>query len=81
MDKLMNELYFGTIKKPKNPFSKCKSANEVFNLNRKILIEKKNLLDRLCMVVNYDGSLRVKGGVPDVGLMKKFCNKFYMPGT
>ncbi|KRX10569.1 hypothetical protein PPERSA_05389 [Pseudocohnilembus persalinus] len=39
------------------------------------------MLDRICVLVNYDGSLRLKGGCPDVSLMKKFCNSFYKPTT
>ena len=39
IQRLINKTYFGTSKKLRNPFVKCKTPFEIFNLHRRILIE------------------------------------------
>jgi len=53
--------FFGTSKKPRNPFKGCKTNMEIFNLNRRIKMQIKQLLTRICFIVDYDGTLRLKG--------------------
>jgi len=53
--------FYGTKKKPRNPFKNCKSNKEIFNLSRRIKIQIKSLLTRICIIVNYDASLRIRG--------------------
>ena len=34
--KALHEMYFGTIKKPKDIFKSCKSPKDIYHLHRKI---------------------------------------------
>lgn len=55
------EQFYGTSKRPRNPYKNCKTSTEIFNLSRRIKIQIKQFLTRICFIVDYDGSLRVKG--------------------
>ena len=70
VDKMLKSSYYGTKKKPRNPFLHCKSPKEIFNLNRRILIELKQSLNKIVFMMNYDGSIRLKGNVPSTNLIK-----------
>ena len=59
--KLVEEFYFGDKKQPKNPFRNCKNNADIFNLNRRIIYEKKQMLNRILILVNYDSKVRLKG--------------------
>lgn len=71
IEKLLRNSYFGSKRRPRNPFAKCLSPREIFNLNRRILIELKQTLNKICIIVNYDGSIRVKGNIPSAKELKK----------
>ena len=61
---------YGTQKKPQNPFKKCKTPSEIFNLSRRIKLNEKSLLARIYVIGNYDGTLRIKGESAVSGLLK-----------
>lgn len=58
--RILKDIY-GTAKSPKNPFQKCKTNKEIFDLHRRILIQQKHILARICLFVDYEGSIRIKG--------------------
>jgi len=58
---MVEEFYYGTETRPKNPFKKCTSPAEIYNLSRRISIEQKNFLQRICIIVSNNGNLRLKG--------------------
>lgn len=57
----MTERYYGTTKKPKNPFQNCKTPTEVFHLSRRISAEMGNTLRRIGVVCNEEGQIQLKG--------------------
>ena len=59
--KKLYEQFYGTNKKPRNPFKNCKTNKDVFNLSRRIKMQIKSFLGRICMIVDYDATLRIKG--------------------
>ena len=59
--KIVTEGYFGTAKKPKNPFRNCQTRKQVYHLSRMIEAEQKTFLDRICVIATSEGHLRVKG--------------------
>lgn len=77
IEKMLKNIYFGSKQKPRNPFSHCKSPKEIFNLNRRILIELKQNLNKILFLMNYDGSPRLKGNVPRTNLVKPHLTQKY----
>lgn len=77
VERIVRNTYFGSKKKPKNPFSKCQSPKEIFNLHRRILMDIKQHLNKICILVNYDGSIRLKGSIPNSNLIKPYLNQNY----
>jgi len=75
IEKTMKCSYFGTKKKPRNPFSHCKTPKEIFNLNRRILIEVKQSLNKIVFMINYDGSVRLKGNFPSLNQLKLYLTR------
>jgi hypothetical protein len=68
---MIDEIYFGDKKRVKNPFRKCTTNKEIFDLHRRILVEKKNIINRILVMVDKDGSLRLRGdNVPQTKLLK-----------
>mgnify|MGYP000101841677 CR=1 FL=1 len=61
MKKVVHERYYGNEKKPKNPFSNCKTPAEVFNLSRRIANETNLTLKRFGVVCSNDGDVLLKG--------------------
>ena len=60
-------MYFGDKRRIKNPFRNCKTPLEIFHVNRKIQQEKQSMLQRVLVLFNSDGSLRLEGqGVVDI---------------
>jgi methylase of polypeptide subunit release factors len=57
--KRMNEDYFGTDKKPENPFRNCKTPNEIFNLSRNIKFDSKMKLARIGYVLMKNGEVSI----------------------
>jgi len=53
--------FYGTSKKPRNPFKNCKNNAEIYNLNRRIKMQISNSLTRILFIVDYEANLRVKG--------------------
>ena len=70
IERLIRSSYFGNQKRPRNPFSHCKSPKEIFNLNRRILIELKQQMNKIMFMINTDGSVRLKGNFPTVNQLK-----------
>jgi len=58
---LMEKAFYGTTKKPLNPFRGCKTPTEIFNLSRRIKLNEKSLLTKVFVMSDYDGNLRLKG--------------------
>jgi hypothetical protein len=58
---MIDEIYFGDKKRVKNPFRKCANNKEIFDLHRRILVEKKNIINRILVLVDKDGLLRLRG--------------------
>lgn len=54
------ERYYGTKKKPKNPFQNCKTPVEVFHLSRRISAEIGTTLRRIGVVCNEEGQIQLK---------------------
>ena len=75
--KMLEKTYFGSEKKIKNPFAKCKTPKEIFNLHRRILMEMKSIINRLVIILNYDGSVRLKGPTPNTSLLKPHLQNLY----
>ncbi|KAL4472607.1 hypothetical protein ABPG74_018556 [Tetrahymena malaccensis] len=74
--KMVEEFYYGTENRPKNPFRKCTSPEEIYNLSRRIAIEQKNFLSRICILVSHNGQLRIKGqNVPSSQLLSQHLGK------
>jgi hypothetical protein len=70
-------MYFGTEKNVKNPFSKCKSNTEIFHLARRIQTEQRNMLNRICISIDNQGLIRLKGNAPQPGIIKIFTQKIF----
>ncbi|CAD8195726.1 unnamed protein product [Paramecium pentaurelia] len=62
--------FFGTPKRPRNPFSKCKGPKDIFNLYRHIQNQQKLMLSRMCLIVSYNGEVRIQGTLPECGDLK-----------
>lgn len=58
---LIYGIYYGTEKRPRNPFKNSKSPKEVFNLSRKISLEIELFLRRLGVHCTADGDVLLKG--------------------
>jgi methylase of polypeptide subunit release factors len=57
--KKLNQDYFGTEKKPENPFRNCKTPNEIFNLSRNIKFDLKMKLSRIGFILLRNGEVSV----------------------
>ena len=53
--------FYGTAKKPRNPFKNCKTNADIYNLNRRIRMQIAAFLTRITFIVDYEANLRVKG--------------------
>lgn len=61
MKAILTEVYYGTRKRPKNPFRNCKSPKEIFNLSRRISLEINGKLKRIGAVCTEAGEVLLKG--------------------
>ena len=60
VQKMIEEQYYGTKRNVKNVFKNQKTNQEVFNLGRRIQMEIKQTLNKVLVVVDYQGKLRIK---------------------
>ena len=59
--KMISEMWFGTKKKPREPFKKCKNNKELYHLSRKIKAEQSRFLKRMIVIVDHSGKVRNEG--------------------
>jgi len=59
LKKKMYEKYFGTTKKPLNPFSKCKTSSEVFHLSRNIKTSLNTKLGKIGYILYKNGDVNI----------------------
>ena len=67
---MLQTLYFGTQKKFKNPFKKCKNNKDIFDLHRRIQMEQKSFLNRMCIINTYNNDIRLKGNAAKSEILK-----------
>lgn len=67
----IDKIFFGDKRTTFNPFKNCKNNLDIFNLHRKILLEKNQFYNKICFIISYNGNLRLKGeNLPESQLIK-----------
>ena len=59
LKKKLNEKYFGTSKKPLNPFEKCKTTKEIYHLSRNIKVSLSSKLSKVGYVLYKNGDVNI----------------------
>jgi len=79
--KMLSEHWFGTKKKPKDPFKKCTTNAQLYHLSRKIKAEQNRFLKRLVILCDNTGRVRNEGHEFQIKnmneLVKNFNKEFY----
>lgn len=57
----IHKKYYGTDKKPINPFKNCKSPFEIYHLSRRITMDINSKLNRIGVICTLEGSVLLKG--------------------